>query len=247
MREYQPGDDVRHIDWNVTARTNKPFIKNFREERELTVMLVVDISASSQFGSRFRSKKALIAEIGAVLAFSAMQNNDKVGLLLFSDIVEKYLPPRKGVKAVLRVIRELLAFEPKSKGTNISTALTFLGKIQKRGDICFLISDFISPDYSQALKLTAKRYDLISIQVTDPLEQNFPKMGLVQLTDLENNKSVLVDSEDPETTTYFKKLSESPHENLMKKLGAGAISIRTDQPYADALHHYFKKRRRKKS
>jgi uncharacterized protein (DUF58 family) len=249
VREYQPGDDTRSIDWNVTARMNRPYIKNFREERELTVMLVVDVSASSRFGSVNRSKSELIAELGAVLALSASHNNDKIGLILFSDQIEKYIPPRKGVRHVLRILRELLAFKPHSRGTDLKMALTFLGKVQRRTGICFLISDFICSDYSQSIKLTLRRYDLISIAISDPYELSLPSLALTQLIDLETGASALLDLSDQKLLDYFKlKAAERIHgvKRLIESLGGGFISLRTDESYSDALRHYFLTRKVKR-
>ena len=249
VREYQIGDDIRSFDWNVTARMNKPYIKNFREERELSVMLLVDVSASSRFGSAVRSKSELIAEIGAVLAFSAIKNNDKIGLILFSDIIEKYIPPKKGLRHVLRTIRELLAFVPKNKGTDIKKALKFLGKVHRRGGVCFLISDFLCPDFSHELKVTARGYDLISIAITDPFELSFPNMALTTITDLESGKKLLVDTADPIVQENYRKQAIgrlTALKKLIEKIGAGFIQVKTDQPYTDALRNFFRRREKRR-
>jgi len=249
VREYQSGDEVRSIDWNVTARFSHPYVKSFREERELTVMLIVDVSASSRFGSGERLKSELIAEIGALLAFSAIKNNDKVGLILFSSEIEKYIPPAKGVRHVLRVIRELLAFEPVYPGTDIAAALKFLGKVQRRQGVCFLISDFISPDYSHEATLAAKRHDLITVAVRDPKEYSFPRMGLITLRDLESGKMVVVDSNHDAVQESFTKESEKRlegHKSLMNRIGAGFIDIRADRDYAMAIQRFFKTRKRRR-
>ena len=243
VREYQPGDEIRSIDWNVTARMNYPFIKNFREERELTVILIVDVSASSQFGVTGRQKNEIIAEIGAVLAFSAIKNNDKVGLLLFSDVVEKYLPPQKGTKHVLRVIRELLAFEPAHRKTDVSSAIKFLANIQKRRGVCFLISDFLMPLSSVDLACFAKRHELISLCLTDPREWNIPNMGLITLKDLETGKNMLVDTTVSEVRERLSKYTQNridKHKGIMNKIGAGFIHIRTDKTYTEPIRAYFK-------
>lgn len=246
VREYEPGDDVRSIDWNVTARMSRPFVKNFREERELTVMLVVDVSASGRFGSHQRTKRELIAEIGAVLAFSAIKNNDKVGLILFSDRVEKYLPPKKGVRHVLRIIRELLVDEPEGKGTDVAGALKFLQQVQRKKGVCFLISDFIAPNFRQALNIAARCHDLIGLCVTDPHEINFPSLGLVPIRDLESGELLLVDSSDP----LFRELSRQrvlsrieEQKAAIEKAGGGFIDVRTDIPYTEAIRRYFALRR----
>lgn len=245
VREYQPGDEIRTIDWNVTARMSNPFVKIFREERDITVILVVDVSGSSRFGGRNGLKSELIAEIGAVLAFSAIKNNDKVGLILFTDIVEKYVPPRKGTRHVLRIIRELLAFEPQQRGSNLKGALSFLGKVQSKPGICFLISDFLCSDYAHEAAIIAKKHDLISISVSDPYEHSFPQLGLVHVADLETGQTTLVDAAFPSFQKEFqRKTTErlAKQKQLMGKIGAGFIDIRTDQPYLAELRKFFKLR-----
>ncbi len=249
VRAYQPGDEVRSIDWNVTARMNFPYIKNFREERELTVMLLVDVSSSSDFGTTGRQKKELIAEIGAVLAYSAINNNDKVGLILFTDTIEKYLPPQKGVKHVLRVIRELLIFKPKNQKTDIAQALNFLGKIQKRRGVAFIISDFISPNFKNKLCITSKRHDVIAISVIDPHEMILPKMGLVHLRDLENDQILTLDTSLSEVRETLARLSRTRLENCkntIEQIGAGFIDIRSGKPYATAIREFFQLREKRR-
>lgn len=248
-REYQQGDDIRLIDWNVTMRMGHPFVKVFREERDITVMLIVDVSSSSRFGSVTESKNEIIAQIGAIIAFSAIKNNDKVGLILFSDEVELYVPARKGTRHVLRIIRELLAFKPKHLGTDLNKALNFLGSVMSRSAVCFIISDFIAPDYEKEMKLMAKKNDLITISVTDPHELNFPDVGLVELKDLETGVSELIDSSEPEFRKKFKQQAEDrleAHRKLMQKIGAGYIAIRTDEPYLIPIRKFFKMRGRKR-
>ncbi len=196
VREYAPGDDVRAIDWNVTARLGTPYVKQFTEERELTVFLLVDISASGDFGTRGRLKAALAAEVAAVLAFSAVQNNDKVGLVLFSDRVEQFLPPRKGRRHVLRVIREILYRKPEGRGTALTVPLEHLGRVQKRRAVVFVISDFQASGYDQALKLVARRHDLICVRITDPGEETLPDIGLQEIEDPETGARSLVDTSD---------------------------------------------------
>lgn len=248
-REYQQGDDIRLIDWNVTMRMGHPFVKVFREERDITVMLIVDVSSSSRFGSVTESKNEIIAQIGAIIAFSAIKNNDKVGLILFSDEVELYVPARKGTRHVLRIIRELLAFKPKHLGTDLNKALNFLGSVMSRSAVCFIISDFIAPDYEKEMKLMAKKNDLITISVTDPHEVNFPDVGLVELKDLETGVSALIDSSEPEFRKKFKQQAEDrleAHRKLMQKIGAGYIAIRTDEPYLIPIRKFFKMRGRKR-
>ena len=249
VREYQPGDEVRSIDWNVTARMNHPYVKNFREERELTVMLLVDVSASSSFGSTRKTKAEYLAEIGAVLAFSAIQNNDKVGLILFSDQVEKYIPPKKGVRHVLRVIRELLVFKAKSQGTDINAALNFLGKVQKRQGVCFLISDFLAPDFSTALTLTTKRHDLIALSISDPHETTFPNVGLARIQDLETGKTAWVDTSLPRVREQLKQRAEkrkAEQRRMIEKGGGGYLELCTNLSYADRLHVFLERRQRKR-
>lgn len=246
VREYQEGDEVRYIDWNVTARMQHPYVKQFREERELTVMLVVDISASAHFSSTGRLKSELIAEIGALLAFSAIKNHDKVGLLLFSSEIELYLAPKKTLRHVLRVIRELLSFKPNEKGTDINKALSFLGKMQHKPCICFLISDFLVPSFGTQLSLAAKKYDLIAIKVSDPSEESFPDCGLIELEDLETGHTGLIDSSNPELRDAFKKKAQERNRafrSTMGRLGIDQISINTLQSYIGPLQQFFKMRR----
>lgn len=248
VREYEPGDEIRSIDWNVTARMQNVYVKNYREERELSVMLVIDISASSLFGHASYLKSELIAEIAALLAFSAIKNQDKVGLLLFSDQVELYLPPKKGSRHVLRIIRELLYFQPQKRGTDLQKALAFLGKVQKHQTICFLISDFISKDFAHELKLIAKKHELIAIYIYDDYERLFPDLGMVTLRDLESNVKKLVDSSDPATKKAYQEISKQEFENVKKmigKSGADFVPIRTSESYLNAIRIFFKKRGRK--
>lgn len=245
VREYQAGDDIRIIDWNVTARMDHPYVKIFREERELTVLLLVDVSASSRFGSRVQLKRDLIAEIGAVLAFSAIINNDNIGLILFSDRVEKYIPPKKGTRHVLRVIRELLAFRPAGRGTDLAKALAFLGGVQRKMAICFLISDFLCDHPLHELSLAAKKHDLIAVAVTDPHELAFPAIGLAALKDLETGAELLADTGEEELLERFSRLSLMRKESfakIMKKIGAGYIDLRTDEPYILPMKKFFKYR-----
>lgn len=248
VREYQPGDDIRSIDWNVTARLQTPYIKNFREERELTVLLVVDISASSRFSHTKHLKSELIAEIGGLLAFSAIKNQDKVGLLLFSDEVELYLKPKKGVRHVLRVIRELLFFQPRHSGTDLRKALAFLGHIQKRQAICFLISDFLVGTLPQEINLTAKRHELIAIQVYDNYEKAFPSCGLVALRDLESHELYLVDSASDSLQKHFQTQANERQQALkqtIERSGADFISISSSESHTQALYQFFKRRRKR--
>jgi uncharacterized protein (DUF58 family) len=245
VREYQTGDEIRSIDWNVTARMNHPFVKVFREERELTVILIVDVSASSRFGSQNQLKRELIAEIGAVLAFSAIKNNDKVGLILFSEDIEKYIPPKKGIRHVLRVIRELLVFKPKGIGTNLQKALDFTGTVLRKSSICFLISDFICTLHQQELSILAKKHDFIAINVSDPYELEFPKVDLIHLVDLETGTGSIVDASDDNVQSSFKESSLKrieAVEKMMRNIGADFMNIRTDLPYVVPMRKFFKGR-----
>lgn len=245
VREYQEGDEIRYIDWNVTARMQHPYIKTFREERELTVMLVVDISGSTGFGSGPRSKSEIIAEIGAILAFSAIKNQDKVGLLLFSDEVELYLKPKKGTRHVLRIIRELLFFKPKHHKTSIQTALSFLGTVQSHKTICFLISDFIDQGLEHDVSLLAQRHDLIAIHIQDEHEKQFPPLGLLHLKDLETEAVQHIDTSFQPIQQSFASKSKDQidaFEQLMIKVGADFILIDCEKPYLDPLRQFFKRR-----
>jgi len=245
VREYQTGDEIRSIDWNVTARMNHPYIKVFREERELTVILLVDVSASSRFGSKNQLKRDLIAEIAAVLAFSAIKNNDKVGLILFSDDVEKFIPPKKGTRHVLRVIRELLVYQPKGVGTNLQKALDFVGGVLRKSSICFLISDFLCSLHQREMSIISKKHDLISINVSDPYELEFPKMELITLIDLETGEYHTIDASSSDLLNSFKEKSTNrlkAVDKMMKKIGAGFMNIRTDLPYLAPMRKFFKMR-----
>jgi uncharacterized protein (DUF58 family) len=245
VRNYQFGDDVRSIDWNVTARYNEPFVKVFEEERELTLMLVVDVSSSGLFGTDNALKKNIITEISATLAFSALQNNDKVGLILFSDQIELFIPPSKGKTHVLRIIRELIEFKPKSKKTNISTALEFLISVLKKKSIAFILSDFISSNYEKTLKIASKKHDLTGIKVFDKLEEFIPNLGLVQMFDQETEQVQLVDTSSKFVRNNYKKqraLKFKEFNDLFTRNGAGTVLCRTDESYIKKLLNYFKTR-----
>lgn len=249
VREYQQGDDVRTIDWNVTARAQHPYVKNFREERELTIVLLVDVSASSHFGSSTRMKSEVIAEIGAILAFSAIKNNDKVGLILFSDRVELYLSPKKSLRHVLRVIRELLYFQPTHKGTDLKAGLDFLGRVQRKHCVCFLISDFLSVDFGHEAALMAKRHELVAIHVDDLHERVFPKVGLIELKDLESGEKRWVDTNSEQVQKEFQQKVQRRLQTLnqmMKSIGVSLIQIDCRQPYTDKLRNFFKYRKRRR-
>lgn len=248
VRDYQPGDDVRSIDWNVTARMNHPYVKSFREERELSVTLAVDMSSSTRFGSQKELKSELIAEIAAVIAFSAIKSNDKIALILFTDKVEKYLPPKKGTRHVLRVIRELLTFVPEHEGTNIGNALSFLGKVQQRAGICFLISDFISPPYAHEAAIISQKHDLVPIAIIDPAERKIPDMNLVSFQDLETNAIRLIDTSSKDVQSYLESITQARLENQkkeMQKIGTEICVINTDKPYLPELRKYFALRRKR--
>lgn len=245
VREYQIGDEPRSIDWNVTAKMGRPYIKNFREERELTAFLIVDASSSTRFGSKNESKNKLIAEIGAMIAFSAIKNNDKVGLLLFSDEIKKYLEPKKGTRHVLHIIRELLISPQTNQGTDLRKALAFLGKVQSKRSICFVISDFMCPDFSHEFSLLSKKHDLIAISVIDPYEVAFPDINLAALTDLETGEHQLIDTGSSSRQQSFTEASEKRLKELktmIAKNDAGFIDIRTNQSYVKPIEQFFKMR-----
>ena len=245
VRSYQFGDDVRTIDWNVTARYNEPFIKVFEEERELTLMLIVDVSSSALFGTDSALKKNILTEISATLAFSALQNNDKVGLILFSDQIELYIPPSKGKTHVLRIIRELIEFKPLSKKTDINSALEFLNRVMKKKSIAFLLSDFISSDYEKSLKIVSKKHDLTGIKVYDKFEEFIPNLGLVQMFDQELREIKLIDTSSSKIRKNYKNqmsLNFKKFNDVFTRNGAGTISCRTDESYIKKLLNYFKNR-----
>ena len=254
MRYYFPGDDVRNIDWNVTARTHEPHIKNFREERELTVMLLVDVSSSSGFGSTGYSKANIIARICATLAFSVTKNNDKVGLILFSNKVEKYIPPKKGSKHVLRIIRELLITAKELENgevhaeTDINIALEHLSKLHKRRGVCFIVSDFISEDFEKDLRIASARHDITAISVFDPRELEIPDVGLVEMEDAETGEIILIDSSSAEfRSRFFSSVDEENEQRrrFFKSLKVPLLEINTAFSYEDALVQFFKTRRGK--
>jgi len=245
VRQYQFGDDIRSIDWNVTARYHEPYIKVFEEERELTMMLMVDISASELFGTTQQFKKDIITEISATLAFSAIQNNDKVGLLLFSDEIEFFIPPKKGKTHVLRIIRELIEFRPKSKKTNITQALRYLSNVMKKKAIVFILSDFMDSNYENALKIVGKKHDVTGIRIYDKYEVEIPKLGMVPIQDAESGEIILVNTNSKTVRTnyranYLKSLAY--FEETFKKSGSGTINTRVDESYVKKLLGYFKRR-----
>ena len=245
VRQYQYGDDVRNIDWNVTARTNEPHIKVFEEERELTMMLMVDISGSELFGTEEQFKSEVVTEIAATLAFSATQNNDKIGLILFSDEVELYIPPKKGKSHVLRIIRELIEFHPKSKNTNVAEALKFLSSVMKKKAIVFVLSDFIADDYNHTLKIAARKHDLTGIRVYDKHEETIPNLGMVQMQDEETGELMLVNTSSKKVRMNYGKFYQEKvayYHDSFTKSGAGVIDCRVDESYVKKLLGYFKRR-----
>jgi uncharacterized protein (DUF58 family) len=248
VREYVPGDDIRMIDWNVTARTQVPHVKVLAEERELTVMFLVDASGSGRFGSVGRFKNELAAELCAVLAFSAIQNNDKVGLIIFTDEVELYVPPSKGRKHVLRVIREVLFYEPKGRGTNIPGALHYMNQIIKRRAVAFLISDFMANDYEPALRIANRRHDVVGIVVTDPREETLPNVGLVSVRDAETGREALVDTSNPRLRQRYEKEAFQRaryRDQVFQRNRVDTIRVRTDRPYIDEIHRFFRMREKR--
>jgi len=245
VRQYQYGDDVRNIDWNVTARTNEPHIKVFEEERELTMMLMVDISGSELFGTEEQFKSEVVTEIAATLAFSATQNNDKIGLILFSDEVELYIPPKKGKSHVLRIIRELIEFHPKSKNTNVAEALKFLSSVMKKKAIVFVLSDFIADDYNHTLKIAARKHDVTGIRVYDKHEETIPNLGMVQMLDEETGELMLVNTSSKKVRINYGKFYRQKvgyYNDSFTKSGAGVIDCRVDESYVKKLLGYFKRR-----
>ncbi len=245
VREYMPGDEIRTIDWNVTARFNHPYVKVFHEERELTVMLMVDISESEVFGSSEVIKKEIVAELCAVIAFSATQNNDKIGLMLFTDDVELYIPPKKGRSHVLRIIRELIEFKPKTKKTNIEGALKFLTNVLKKKAIVFVLSDFIAGDYKQTLKITSGKHDVTGIRVYDKREQEIPNIGMVEMLDQETNEYMLVNTQSKKVRTNYAKFYEEKvayFKDSFATSGAGTIDCSVEESYVKKLLGYFKRR-----
>jgi uncharacterized protein (DUF58 family) len=249
VREYQPGDDVRTIDWNVTARSNQAYIKRFVEERELTMLLAVDVSASQQFGTRQLSKRAAAAELAALLALCAVSNNDRVGLIAFSESVERFVPPNKGPRHVLRLLRDILAFKPKKRGTNLGVALDYLNKVQRRRAIVFLLSDFLTSGYEAAFRRAARKHDLIAVRTTDLREVEWPAAGLVHLEDAETGRQFTIDTSNPAFREgYAARCRE--RRDAFTKLARGAqadlIEAGTDGRHFDAVLSFFRKRERRR-
>jgi len=248
VREYQAGDDIRTIDWNVTARLGHPYIKRYTEERELTIMFLVDLSFSGEFGSMKQFKNEIATEICAVLAFSAVRNNDKVGLILFTDKIEKFVPPKKGKTHVLRVIREVLYFKPENKGTDISIALEYLLKVTKRKTVCFLLSDFITEGFERALRIANKRHDMVAVSITDPRELEIPNVGFVELEDAETGEITLIDTSDRKMMERFNKFNVKNMEErvkLFRGMGVDLVDVRTDSSYVEPIMKFFRAREKR--
>ncbi len=249
VREYSPGDEIRSIDWNVTARTGNLFVKKFVEERELTVMLLLDMSASSYFGTAEQLKMQLAAKLCSLLAFSAIKNNDKVGFIAFTDRIEKFIPPRKGISHVLRVIREALYFKPQGIGTDITVALEYLNRVTTRKTVTFIISDFFSPNFKKMLAVANKRHDIVAVTITDPRELEFPDMGLVKLFDAEKKRDFILDTSDKKLRQEYARKNQQrikERETLFRSLRVDSIDVRTDIPYAQSLLKFFRSRERRR-
>jgi uncharacterized protein (DUF58 family) len=245
VREYQYGDDIRNIDWNVTARFNHPFIKIFEEERELTVILLIDVSGSRNFGTRTQLKKNMITEISAVLSFSAIQNNDKIGVIMFSDQVEKFIPPKKGRQHTLRIIRELINFQPGRQGTDLSEGLRYFSNAIKKRCIAFLISDFMDDDYEEALRIAHKRHDLVALNIYDLREMQLPRAGMIRLQDAESGRMMWVDTGSRRIRERYAegwRKGQERFRDLMLHTGIDSVNIRTDEDYVRPLMNLFKRR-----
>lgn len=245
VREYQPGDDVRTIDWNVSARLNHTYVKVYEEERELTIMLVVDVSSSNDFGTQVQMKRELVTELCAVLSFSAMQNNDKIGVIFFSNQIEKYIPPKKGKSHVLRIIRELIDFQPQNHKTDISQALKFLTNVLRKRCTAFILSDFIATDYENAMKLANKKHDVVALRVIDPREQSIPDVGLMKLKDAESGETIWVDTSDRNVRKAFEihsKKMDDQSKLIFSRAGVDAAQLHTDRSYIQPLSNLFKRR-----
>jgi uncharacterized protein (DUF58 family) len=248
VRAYTPGDEYRTIDWNVSARMGHPYVKKYTEERELTVLFAVDLSGSAQFGTRGRFKAEVAAEIAAVIAMAAIKNNDRVGLLLFTDRIEQFVPPKKGRRHALRLIRDLLAFEPAGRGTDLTVALDYAGKVLRHRAIVFVISDFIDSEYEASLKVVSRRHDLVAITVSDPREQSLPDVGFLELVDAESGRRVIIDSGDRFVRDQFEHLAGEERarlSRLLRRLSVDQIEIQTDRSYVQPLIDFFRARERK--
>ena len=249
VREYQSGDDVRSIDWNVTARYNSTYIKVFEEEREMTVMLLVDVSGSGNFGTKKQFKREIATELSAILAFSAIKNNDKVGVIFFSDIIEEFIPPKKGKSHILRIIRQILSFKPKNKKTDISQAIEYFNNVMKKRCICFILSDYISPSFEKPLKIASKKHDIVALRISDEREKKLPNIGLVPLKDAENDTTSYVDTSSKIIRNLFSKNQKENEEELLKlfpKCGVDMIDIITGEDYVKPLISFFKNREKRR-
>ncbi len=244
VRPYYPGDDIRAIDWNITARMNAPHVKQFVEERDRTVNLMIDMSASGYFGSRGAAKRELAAELAAVVAFSAIKNNDRVGLYIVTDKVERFVPPKKGRRHVLRVIGEILAFQPESRQTNLGVGLDFLAKVARRRSVVFLVSDFLTEGWERAMQITRQRHEVVPVVVSDPLEEQLPSVGLLTLEDLETGEVVEVDTSGRAAGDFARraKAQAALRDLALRRLNVDMVTVRTDRPYVDALIAFFKAR-----
>ena len=245
VRRYEIGDDVRTIDWNVSARYGEPFVKVFREERELTVLLLVDLSRSQEFGTRRQLKRELIAELGATLAFSAIKNNDRIGLICFTDEVEKFVPPRKGTGHVLRVIRELLAFEPSGRGTDIAAALDHLNRIMRRRAVVFLVSDFQDDGYERSLRIARRRHDVILVNVADRRERTLPGAGLIDLIDNETGRRIVVDTSSPRWRAEYERVTRraaEERERQFQRIKLDCVNVATGESFVEPLVRLFRRR-----
>ncbi|MBU1862606.1 MAG: DUF58 domain-containing protein [Candidatus Omnitrophica bacterium] len=248
VREYFPGDDVRSIDWNVTARMGHPFIKKFVEERELTVMILLDMSGSSYFGTVHKLKRQIAAEICSVLAFAAIKNNDRVGFIGFTDRIELFVPPRKGLRHILRIVREALYFKPQGKGTDIPQAIEYLNRVTTRKTVTFILSDFYAADFKQPLSVSNKRHDIVTITITDPKEIDLPNVGIVKFTDAETGEGTVVDTADTRFRKEYKKNALekfAERKKLFQSINVDTVDIRTDSSYARSLFTFFKMRGRR--
>jgi uncharacterized protein (DUF58 family) len=248
VRQYQPGDEIRIIDWNVTARMNETYVKVFTEERELTVLLVVDVSASEEFGSSGRSKAEIAAEVAAQIAFSAIANNDRVGLVLFSDRIEKVIPPKKGRKHVLRVVSDILSFRPIGRATDLTVGLNYLSRLWKRKAVTFLISDFLAAGFEASLRIVSRKHDLVPVVISDPLEQQFPRVGLVEMEDPETGIRAVVDTSDQRVRQAFSAAMlarRAERQRLFKKLELDHVELLAGEEYVIALARFFRARARR--
>ena len=247
VRQYLPGDDVRLIDWNVSARMNEPFVKLFVEEREMTVMLLVDMSASGRFGSLSQTKRDVTAEVAALVAFSAIKNNDRVGLIIFTDRVERFVPPKKGKKHVLRVITEILTYTPVSRATDLRVGLEYLGKIARRRSVAFLVSDFLADGWAHSLRVVGRKHDLVPVVISDPMEEQLPPLGIVCFEDFESGHVLEFDTGGPERREYEARVKRASDERaqLLRRMSMDFVNVRTDRAYVDALVAFFRARARR--